>query len=409
MLVACVPTALRRYHGSKRKALSNQWRTLLDKSSRRLGRLGELSASELFWYVFRSVMVPTPSHSRTHSRVESMGSYDSHSSGGSSSSSGGGGGSAYSKFTSPLNKIQNSSLVVTVTRVGRSYWCQTFLAVLKSAVPYLVFLALYGANDWLHVLPRYSDLSCITLHNISRLEYSVLHFSPHKIISAHHTLFLDFLAAVPYLLHYTLPVVYPLYLLMKGNTDDIQRFFWLLGWIMWVQYVIWYVFPTAPPWFYDNQQYYAAHHMNAPPLRAQHKEGCAFRRLDDVTGLHFFFKMFGGNPVPFGAFPSGHVAWPTTIFVIRPPGGRTFALYVLWVAWATLYSCHHYLTDALGAILLVVAVKKVLYLIRDKKMTSLGTERERLLLPGDRDGGSRYQFIISWPCSRKTYTSDSLV
>ena len=102
--------------------------------------------------------------------------------------------------------------------------------------------------------------------------------------------------------------------------------------------------------------------MNAtiPPLHLQHKEGCAFARLDKILGLPFFFNMFSSNPVPFGSFPSGHVSWPMCIFLTLPPGGRLFGIYVGWVAWATLYSCHHYLSDAIAAIFLTAGVKKFL-------------------------------------------------
>ena len=368
--------AVRRYHGIKRKAFGVKWRTLLDRTASKFRRLSELSATEFFWYLLDGVMTPTPTHSRAHSRSESFGDI---------------------KYQ-PLNAIQSSNLVVTVTRVGRSNACQLLWNTIKSAIPYLMFLALYGANDLLHVLPRYDDIACITLNNVSALEYRVLHFSPHKFISSHHHTILDILAAIPYLCHYGLPVVYPLYLLVKGRTDDIQRFYWLLGWIMWFQYFIWFVFPTAPPWFYDNMQYYSQSGIDIPPLREQHKEGCAFGRLDQLTGLHFFFKMFAGNPVPFGAFPSGHVAWPTTIFMIRPPGGRIFALYVMWVAWATLYSCHHYLTDAMGAVLLVVGVKRLLIAVKDKTMTSLGSERTLPSLAGESRGDGSLAALAHWLC-----------
>lgn len=69
--------------------------------------------------------------------------------------------------------------------------------------------------------------------------------------------------------------------------------------------------------------------------------------------------MFAGNPVPFASFPSGHVVWPTCLLVTGAPGGRLFAAYVLWVAWATLYSCHHYLLDAISAVVIVYALRRL--------------------------------------------------
>ena len=244
------------------------------------------------------------------------------------------------------------------------------LTILRSLVPYLLFLFFYGINNQVHILPRFTDIGCITLHNISAFENFVFHFHMHKVVSSVSHTATDVLSAIPYLMHYVIPILYPLYLFCKGRTDDICRFYWLLGWVMWAHYVIWFIWPTAPPWLYANMEKYRTLNTTIPPLSMQHKEGCAFARLDALTGIPFFFKMFAGNPVPFGSMPSGHVAWPTIIYVTLPPGGRIFALYILWVAWATLYSCHHYLSDAIAAVLLVLAVKKLVLYFSERNVRS---------------------------------------
>ena len=102
----------------------------------------------------------------------------------------------------------------------------------------------------------------------------------------------------------------------------------------------------------------------------QHRESCAFAPLDNLTGLPFFFNMFNGNPIPYGCFPSGHVAWPFAIYLSGAPGGNWFVLYVLWMTWATLYACHHYLIDAIAAVIIVLIVRKVLQVLHDKAVCS---------------------------------------
>ena len=253
----------------------------------------------------------------------------------------------------------------TQAQVKQGRGCQLVCDILKSAIPYLIYLVIYSANGYLHILPRYDDLPDVMLYNISAIEYQVLHVSIEKYITFHHHITLDFMAATPYLLHYGISVAYPLYLFMIGKAEDIQNFYWLLGWMLWVKYVIWYVFPTAPPWLYNNMNLLSQNGSTIQPINNHHGEGCAFRRLDAFMGSQFFFNMFSHNPVPFGAFPSGHVASPTIIFMIRPPGGNVFALYVLWIAWATIYSCHHYLFDVIGAVLLVLGVKHMRNMVKD--------------------------------------------
>lgn len=272
-----------------------------------------------------------------------------------------------------MKPVSNGVIPVTTVPLvvpsggGGGIGLQTSLTILKSTVPYLLFLLLYGLNQQLHILPRFTDLDCIYLHNVSGWEQLLLHASPHRLISSHSSPVLDLLSAVPYLLHYVIPVLYPLYLYCHGHLDDIARFYWLLGWTMWIHYIVWFALPTAPPWVYDNWSRFANSSSPPPPLYLQHKEGCAFARLDARTGLPFFFNMFASNPVPFASFPSGHVAWATCMYLTCPPGGRLFALYIVWVAWATLYSCHHYLSDAVCAVLLVAVTRRLLMHLHDRR------------------------------------------
>lgn len=237
---------------------------------------------------------------------------------------------------------------------------------LKSVGPFLVFLLLYFSNGTLAILPTLEDLACVHIYTLNRFEALLFGCHPHRVLSAYHTAALDVLAAVPYLMHYIIPVVFPAYLLLRGHADDVARFYWLLGWVMWVHYLAWLVFPHTPPWVIDSIERY----NSTSPSVMKHREGCAFARLDAATGVPFFYNMFTGNPIPYASFPSGHVAWPTVAFLVAPSGGNYLALYILWVVWATLYSCHHYVLDALGAVVIVVLTQKVLVYLSDKQACS---------------------------------------
>ena len=246
-----------------------------------------------------------------------------------------------------------------------SFIC-TFISVMRSAVPYLIFLMIYGLNNVLHIQPGLEDIGCVHMHTINNIEKFVLGFHPHEVISSVHNTFLDFLSAIPYLIHYVIPVLFPLYLAWRGLTEEIHRFYWLMGWCMWLNYFIWLAFPHTPPWVLLNLQ--QPHNASTPIADLmEHREGCAFQRLDEYTGLHFFHNMFKGNPILFASFPSGHVAWPTVMYLSGPaPGGSYFILYILYIAWATMYTCHHYLLDAIGAIVMVMSAKKIITVLSDK-------------------------------------------
>jgi membrane-associated phospholipid phosphatase len=204
----------------------------------------------------------------------------------------------------------------------------------------------------------------------------------------------DLLSALPYLVHYVIPVAFPLFLYVTAGPSRrchrIGRFYWLLGWSMWAHYLVWFLLPTAPPWVADNVAIYRRLNstVTPPPIDRQPREGCAFSRVDRLTGLPLFRTIFAGNPVPFASFPSGHVAWPTCVLVTQMLCGCSvrrkvlLAIYVVWVAWATMYSCHHHLSDILAAVVVVVLVDRLITCFRCH-----GRRRNRKLNGGNDVGG----------------------
>ena len=242
-----------------------------------------------------------------------------------------------------VNKTQFTSL---------SNYCSEFILAIA---PYIMYLIIMGLNSKLHILAGNSDAHLV--YNISYMEYKLLGFHPNNLVSSLSWMPFDFLAALPYLIHYILPVVYPVYLAVQGRLDDIIRFYHLLCCFLWLQYVIWYFFPTAPPWYYDNLYEYETKGYT-PPFHEQHHEGCAFRRVDEAIGYPLFFNIFASNPAPFGAFPSGHVAWPASICATHPPLGNACWIYVLHMSWAAMYSCHHYISDILFSFLIIYVTKR---------------------------------------------------
>lgn len=244
----------------------------------------------------------------------------------------------------------------------------------RSALPFLAFLMVYGVNGRLAVLPRADDVSRDRLTNISGLERRLFGgVMPGELVAGLSNPVLDLLAAVPYLVHYALPVAFPLFWLaterLGAAFQRSARFYWLLGWTMWAHYVIWFALPTAPPLVVGH---WHAPHLNAtaaaaaPAGASPPREGCAFARVDRLTGVPLFRTMFANNPVPYASFPSGHVAWPSVALVASVADRCSrrrraiLAAYVAWVGWATLYSCHHYLLDAVVAFAVVCAVHRLL-------------------------------------------------
>jgi len=308
---------------------------------------------------------------------------------------------AVSVTSSPRSSRLKTSCRHHLLRLARStIWnnvtVSDLLSLLVSALPYITFLLVYVSNCRLLVLPTsegggYHGCSAnpgqvtssaemcsgvTRLFDIGTFERSWLKFSPNRLVASLQSSVFDFLSTGPYLAHYVMPVVYPLSVIIAGRIDCAQQFFRLLGWAMWVHYIVWWLLPTGPPWYYDSQT--AVNNMcrSVETLRlaavsnsSEHvvdamvrrvNEGPAFARVDAMTGNQFFRTMFAANPVPYAAFPSGHVAWPTCMLLTQPWRRWPFVIYVAVVAWATMYSGHHYISDVVGAVILVLSVSRTL-------------------------------------------------
>lgn len=142
--------------------------------------------------------------------------------------------------------------------------------------------------------------------------------------------FFDFLSALSYLLHYSLPFIYSIYLFLshRGHCKFFQ-FLFSFGIVSVISVLLQYIIPTAPPWMLAKK----------PP------EG-NFERVDAVMELEFFKSIYSMSTCVCGAFPSLHTAWPTVILFTKPWIGKWFAwLHVCLIAFAAVYSMHHYIID----------------------------------------------------------------
>jgi len=248
---------------------------------------------------------------------------------------------------------------------------------------FMGMLSIHILNGRYHILAGLEDIEAVGVNTIYYWEERGFGFHPtEQICSFTHPL-LDALASIPYLCHYVIPFGFPAYLFITNRVRDISRFYWLLGASCLGLCVVWSLFPVVPPWALKILVESLGQGMSAasPMLKDRivdslrrnpelslasilvHKEGSAFRRIDSRTGHAFFHGLFSGNTVPFAAFPSGHLAWTTTMYVVGAPGGRFFGFYVGWLAWATMYSHHHYIIDAVAGITFVFLCDKLLKIV----------------------------------------------
>lgn len=132
---------------------------------------------------------------------------------------------------------------------------------------------------------------------------------------------------------------------MRRREAMAERAMWALLAMYLAGYVTYFVYPAAPPWYFDH--YGAAIVPRAPP------EAAGALRFDALVGAPVFVKYYGQSVNVFGAVPSLHcaTAFLGLLFALRLRSLRaaSLALFIA-VTFAAVYLNHHYLVDAvLGA------------------------------------------------------------
>lgn len=122
------------------------------------------------------------------------------------------------------------------------------------------------------------------------LERSIFFCLPHRELGQYASIPLDILAAIPYLVHFLLPVIFAVYLgLTKRRRRYVFPFLWCAGWVNFLAVIIQLCCPMAPPWFADT----AVFDETGRLLRSANNEA-GFERLDRLIGSRFFHNIYAG-------------------------------------------------------------------------------------------------------------------
>ncbi|KAF2101479.1 aureobasidin resistance protein Aur1 [Rhizodiscina lignyota] len=269
------------------------------------------------------------------------------------------------------------SLVIPVTR-------QFFLPFLPIAGWLIFFFSCkfipgeYRPPIWVKVLP--------TLENI------LYGANLSNIISAHKHVVLDVLAWLPYgITHFGAPAVCSLVMFIWGPPGTAPLFARTFGYMNIIGVSIQLLFPCSPPW-YENM------YGLAPANYSMQGSPAGLAAVDKLFGIDLYTSGFTASPMVFGAFPSLHSAnavleacFMSHVFPrLRP----LFAVYALWMWWATMYLSHHYAVDLTGGGILAgicffVAKAKFLPRLQSDKATRWDydyVEAGEAHIPGDMDG-----------------------
>lgn len=291
--------------------------------------------------------------------------------------------------TGRISFINKNSIIVTLVSLGYlllSYLLigykpeQLVLVLLFNSLYYIskdtrrlilgfsIFIVYWIIFDYMKAFPNYKyhgvDIAGIYQFekNLFGITYRDAILTPNEFLKVNARPALDILSGIFYLTWVPVPLLFAVYLFFRNR----RHFFYFSLTFLLVNllgFVIYYLHPAAPPWYI--QQY--GYHFN--PHTPGNTAGLA--RFDGLLGVTVFKSIYAKSSNVFAAMPSLHASYPVIVLFY---GFRNrlryiniaFAVIMLGIWFAAVYSSHHYVIDVIAGILCALGGISLFHLLLQK-------------------------------------------
>jgi hypothetical protein len=229
---------------------------------------------------------------------------------------------------------------------------------------FTVFIVFWILFDSMKAFPnyRYNTVHIESIYRFEKKLFGIDGQTPNEYWLAHRSTLLDVVSGFCYLCWIPLPLAFSGYLFYRDK-ELFFRYSLTFLLVNLLGFVIYYIYPAAPPWYV--QQYGFGFDPRTPGNVA------GLGRFDSYFHVGIFSALYSKSSNVFAAMPSLHAAYPLTVLYFGMKyrlGWRKnilFALIMVGIWFAAVYSGHHYVLDILAGIacgLAGIALFNLLYL-----------------------------------------------
>lgn len=223
----------------------------------------------------------------------------------------------------------------------------------KFITGFSVFIVFWILFDYMKAFPNYNfnTVHIESLYNAEKslfgIRYQQEWITPNEYWAKHTHTFLDIMSGIFYLCWVPVPMAFAIYLYFSNKRKEFLYFSLTFLLVNIVGFVFYYIYPAAPPWYVEN--YGFDFHAQTPGNTA------GLQRFDRFFNAPIFNSLYAKSSNVFAAMPSLHSAYPiiTLYYGIKYRVGRInilFAVIVLGIWFAAVYSGHHYILDVIAGI-----------------------------------------------------------
>lgn len=236
------------------------------------------------------------------------------------------------------------------------FFCAMYFAsnhTRKLILGFSVFIVYWIVFDYMKIFPnyRFNVVHIQDLHDLEKKFFAIkwegVFLTPNEYLAKRQTISLDLLSGFFYLCWVPVPLFLAVFLFYK-NRAEFLKFSLTFLWINLLGFIIYYLYPAAAPWYIPlhGSVFDAATPGNTAGLG----------RFDLYFNVHIFHDLYAQSSNVFAAMPSLHAAYPLLVlyYGVRNKLGWInilFAVIMLGIWFAAVYTGHHYILDVLAGIL----------------------------------------------------------
>ncbi len=238
---------------------------------------------------------------------------------------------------------------------------QVFLALLVNLLYFIsfntrqlikgfsVFIIYWVIFDYMKAFPNYW-FNLVHIEDLYKAEKRIFGIpngntilTPNEYLRLHENPFLNVLTGIFYLTWIPVPLGFAVYLFYK-NRLDFYRFSFTFLLVNLIGFVIYYVYPAAPPWYVE---YYGFRFI---PHTLGNVGGLS--RFDIYCHVSIFKSIYAKSSNVFAAMPSLHSSYPVIVlyYALKNRVGKMswlFGLVMVGIWCSAVYNSHHYVLDVL--------------------------------------------------------------
>lgn len=223
----------------------------------------------------------------------------------------------------------------------------------KFITGFSVFIIFWIIFDYMKAFPnyKYNTVHIESLYNAEKSWFGIVVkgqlLTPNEYWQQNTYTSLDILSGIFYLCWVPVPLVFAGYLFFTKRREQFMYFALTFLLVNLIGFVGYYIYPAAPPWYVQN--YGFKFNPHTPGNTA------GLHRFDEFFHAGIFNALYAKSSNVFAAMPSLHSAYNIIVLYYGMKNrlglmNVFFALVVVGIWFAAVYSNHHYILDVVAGI-----------------------------------------------------------